>query len=233
VRTSPSDLRIAGALTAIGATFALGSTEAAAQGADVLAAQRTRAELELALGQPPERCIPSTAGRELCQWALGDRDPAWKALARSIDTRARVIVLCELPAGTSARAPGSCSVYPRESNHSEWAFPNLHPTRRGDASVADRRAARERVSQRAAAELAQARTLLELSGLVGAAPDQCVSAGPGMRSCLWRATSRTLGHGLLAATIEAPSRKKVRLECRLPDDGAARAADSCKVEIGS
>jgi hypothetical protein len=99
--------------------------------------------------------------------------------------------------------------------------------------VADRRAARERVSQRAQATLAQAGTLLEISHLVGAAPDECVSAGPGLRSCLWRATSRTLGHGMLAATIEAPSRKKVRLEGRLPDGGTPRAAGSCKVEIGA
>jgi hypothetical protein len=231
--TKRSASRIARVLGAFGAALALASTDAAAQDADVLAAQRTRSELELALGRPPERCVATTAGLALCQWALGDRDPAWKALARSIDTRARVVVLCELPANGSGRAPGSCSVYPRESNQSAWALPNLHPTRRGDASVADRRAARERVSQRAQATLAQAGTLLELSRLVGAAPDECVSAGPGMRSCLWRATSRTLGHGMLAATIEAPSRKKVRLECRLPDDGAPRAAGSCKVEIGA
>jgi hypothetical protein len=98
--------------------------------------------------------------------------------------------------------------------------------------VADRRAARERVARRANATLAEARTLLEISLLIGEAPDECSPAEPGIRVCLWRATSRTRGHGMLAATIEAPSRKKLRLECRLPADGSAREPGSCKVEIG-
>jgi hypothetical protein len=228
----PSAPRIARALGALAAMLLNAPIGAFAQDADVLPAQRTRADLEVFLGGAPARCIASTAGLELCEWQLGDRASAWKPLARSIDTRARINVLCELPADGSSRAPGSCSAYPRESDHSPWALPNLHPSRRGDASVADRRAARERVAQRAEATLAQASTLLEISRLIGQAPDQCLPPQSGIRTCLWRATSRTLGHGMLAATIEAPRRKKLRLECRLPADGSAREAGSCEVEIG-
>jgi len=230
--TRSASLRIAMPLGALVAMLSIAPPGAAARDGDPLAAQRTRGDLMVALGRPADRCISTTAGLELCEWSLGNRDAAWKALARSIDTRARVNVLCELPDDGGARAPGSCSVYPRESDAATWALPNLHPTRRGDSSVAARRAARESVAQRAEATLAQARTLLELSHLVGAAPDECRPVGPGLRSCLWRATSRTLGHGMLAATIEAPQRKKLRLECLLPADGTARPPGSCKVEIG-
>jgi hypothetical protein len=229
----PSALHVARALGALAAIWLHAPIGALAQDVDVLAAQRTRADLEVFLGRPPVRCIASRAGLELCAWQLGNRDREWKPLARSIDTRARVNVLCEVPADGSARAPGSCSVHPCESDHSPWALPNLHPSRRGDASVADRRAARERVARRAQATLDDARTLLEISLLVGEAPDECRSAQPGVRTCLWRATSRTHGHGMLAATIEAPRRKKVRLECRLPADGTAREPGSCEVEIGA
>lgn len=230
--TGPSDLRLVRSLGALAAMLLTPPIAARAQDVDVLAAQRTRAALEASLGRPPARCIDSNPGLELCEWQLGDRDLAWKPLARSIDSDSRINVLCEVPTDGSARAPGSCSVYPRSSDHSRWALPNLHPSRRGDGTVADRRAARERVTRRAEATLAQARTLLEISLLIGEAPDQCLSAQPGIRICLWRATSRTLGHGMLAATIEAPRRKKLRLECRLPADGTPREPGSCEVAIG-
>lgn len=203
-----------------------------AQAVDPLAAERTRADLVLALGHPRTDCVASRPGLELCEWSLGNRDAAWKELARTIGTDARVAVVCELPADGSPRAAGSCTLHPRESNHAPWALPNVAASRRGSGSLAERRAARERVSQRAQATLAQARTLVEISRLIGAAPDQCLEIEPGLQSCLWRATSRTFGHGMLAATIEAPRRKKLRLECRLPTDDTPREANSCSVEIG-
>ena len=217
---------------ALAAMLLSAPTEIRAQEADVLAAQRTRAALEVFLGQPALRCIASNPGLELCEWPLGNRDPVWEPLARSIDTRSRINVLCEVPADGTARAPGSCSVHPRESDHRPWTIPNLQPTRHSGGTVADRRAARERLVRRAEATLAQARTLLEISRLIGAAPDQCLSAPSGVRTCLWRATSRTQGHGMLAASIEAPRRKKLRLECRLPADGNPREPGSCEVTIG-
>jgi hypothetical protein len=228
----PSAPRTWSALAALAAILLGAPAGAGAQDADVLAAQRTRVELDAFLGRPAARCIASSAGLELCEWQLGNRDAAWRPLARSIDTDSRINVLCEIPADGAARAPGSCWLYPRRSDHGPWTIPNLQPTKSSGGSVADRRAARERLVRRAEAALAQARTLLEISRLIGAAPDACVPAEPGARTCLWRATSRTWGHGMLAATIEAPRRKKLRLECRLPADGGPRGADSCKVEIG-
>ena len=222
-------LGTAGALAAL----LLGAPAAArSEAPEALDAQRTRAELDVLFGRPPASCVAVGAGLSLCQWWLGDRDPAWASLARSIDTSARVNVLCVVPDDGGARAPGSCTVHPRRSQRQGWEVPNLHPPRRGDPPLEDRRAARERLALRAEAELAQAETLLELSRLVGAAPDQCLSPQPAIRSCVWHATSRTEGHGMLAARIAAPKRKKVRLECRLPADGAPRSAESCRVEIG-
>jgi len=207
-------------------------TDAWTQEIDVLAGQRTRAELVVFLGQAELRCVASSPGLELCEWPLGSRDPAWETLARSIDTGSRLNVLCELPADGSARAPGSCSLHPRRSDAHPWRLPNLVPTKYSGKTRADLRADRERLVRRAEATLAQARTLLEISRLLGAAPDQCVAAQPGVRTCLWRATSRTQGHGMLAASIEAPQRKKLRLECLLPSDGTPREPGSCKVTIG-
>jgi hypothetical protein len=221
---------IAGALALILSTA---SADAEPGAGDLLDAQRTRAALESFIGRPPAHCIASGAGLDLCEWRLGNRDPAWASLAAAIDTAYRLNVLCEIPSDGSARAQGSCSVHPRRSERSGWAVPNLHPNRRGESTVSERRAARERLALRAEAALAKAETLIEISRLVGAAPDQCRSQGPGTRTCLWRATSQTQGHAILAAGIAAPKRKKVRLECRLPADGSARRADSCKVEIGT
>jgi len=228
-----SRLRRRDARRALAALLLAAPTAARAQDADALAAQRTRAGLEAFLGAPAAHCVTDAGGLELCEWALGNRDAAWKTLARSIDTDSRINVLCELPPDRAARARGSCSVHARRSDQHDWTIPNLRPTKNSGGSVSERRAARERLIQRANAALAQARTLLELSRLVGAAPDECVTSQPGVRSCLWRATSRTQGHGLLAATIQAPSRKKLRLECRLPADGGPRETGSCQVEIGA
>lgn len=231
--TRTSNQRIAAAAGALAALLLSATLPARAHDADALAAQRTRAALEAALGAVPERCVASREGLELCQWSLGSRDAAWKALARSIDTDSRVNVLCELPADGGARAPGSCSVHPRRSDTDPWTLPNPRPTKNSTRSLADRRAARERLQRRADAMLGQARTLLEISLLIGQAPDQCVSPQPGVRTCLWRATSHTQGHAMLAATIDAPRRKKLRLECRLPADASPRAPDSCRVEVGA
>ena len=226
-------LRIRARLPALVALLLAQPTAGGAQEPEPLASQRTRGELLAVYGEPRVPCVAIRPGLELCEWSLGNREPAWRPLARSIGTDARVAILCELPTDGGARAPGSCTLYPRESDHAPWALPNVAPSRRGSGSVAERRAKREEISKRARATLAEAGTLLEISRLVGAAPDECVALQPGLRSCLWRATSRTRGHGLLAATIEAPRRKKVRLVCRLPADDAPRAPDSCEVEIGS
>jgi hypothetical protein len=232
-RARISALGIACALGAHAVALGGAATDARARGADALAAQATRAELDAFLGQPPALCVASDAGLELCEWRLSSRDPAWTSLAASIGTDSRVNVLCEIPGGGAARAPGSCSVHPRRSARRGWEIPNLVVRKGSNQSRADRRAARERLVRRAEAMLAEAETLVELSRLVGAAPDQCRGLESGTRSCLWRATSRTEGHGMLAASILAPQRKKVRLECRLPAGGAPRGAGSCKVEIGA
>jgi hypothetical protein len=99
----------------------------------------------------------------------------------------------------------------------------------------DLREARERVKREAHARIAAARTLVALSRLVGAAPDQCVPSplDPGRQVCLWRATSQTQGHGTLAVSVLAPLQKKVRMSCELPLDGGPRDADSCFVEEGA
>ena len=70
--------------------------------------------------------------------------------------------------------------------------------------------------------------------LARALPDDCASSeSPELLTCTWRTTARTFGHGTLAAWISADRNKKIRLHCAFPTDGAARAPESCRAEIGA
>jgi hypothetical protein len=78
----------------------------------------------------------------------------------------------------------------------------------------------------AQATLVSARTL----PAVGIGPDQCRELPErGQSRCSWRADHDVWGHALLAASIGAYPRAKVRLECAFPSDGSDRGEDSCSV----
>ena len=213
------------------ALVALACAAAGEPAGDLLAPARTLAEIGGRLGKQPLRCTAIDATSKLCEWQLGNGDGAWSALARSVDTGYRVSVICAVPTDGAARAPGSCAVVPCVSEREGWAVPFPGAGQKGWSSPAQIQVARERLAARARTVLDEARTLAELSRLVGAVPAECRPLDPQARLCTWHATSRTRGHGLLAALISAPKRKKVRLLCTLPADDGARAADSCKVEI--
>jgi hypothetical protein len=106
------------------------------------------------------------------------------------------------------------------------------PTRRSRA-VESREVVRSRYQDEADRAIAEAVTLVDLSRLVGAAPDECTAASGGLRFCLWRTTNRTFGHGTLAMWIGASKGKKIRLRCLLPDDGSPRRPGSCSAEVGA
>ena len=76
-------------------------------------------------------------------------------------------------------------------------------------------------------------TLVELSRLLGAAPNQCQSGSAGQQTCLWRTTSQTFGHGTLVVWIGATQRQKIRFHCILPTDGSERAPGSCSAHLGT
>jgi hypothetical protein len=152
---------------------------------------------------------------KLCEWRLGGREAAWESIAATIGSDDQVSILCEVPSDGSARAPGSCVAVPRRSDRYLYGGSKEEEER----AVA---AARERVQA--------ARTLVQISHLVGAAPADCAPLRSGRRLCTWKANSRTYGHGTLCVGLGLGTRKSVRYRCELPADGGPRSLEGCRVD---
>ena len=171
--------------------------------------------------------LPGTR-HELCEWRFRDREVAWRPLARSIDTNARVGLLCRFDRESGERA--DCSLHARRSNRSEL----LQRNRYGKRGLAQSRlAGRVREARESAlAAFDRARTLEAVAREVGELPESCREQGSALH-CLWRTSSHTPGHGTLAARAGAASTKRIQLRCRFPSDGSGRAAGSCHATVGS
>jgi hypothetical protein len=216
-------------LAAVGLVAALAAGTARAQSANTAAAPSlsdapTLATLSVVLGAGPVRCVASAPGTTLCEWQLSNRQAGWRVIAAGLGTDDRVRLLCELPEDGSRRAPDSCTAHVMRSDRDRWWVPVFESER------AEKQAERRRA---AIAALESARTLSELSRLVGGAPNECAPKSADEQVCTWRATSRNHGHALLATSIGAPLGKKVRIHCVLPTDGSARHWESCTVEVGA
>jgi hypothetical protein len=198
----------------------------------VLAAALDQPAISGFVGAPPAACIASSPRTELCQWSLGARELGWASLARAIGTRDRINLLCELPTDGRRRTADACSAYPQRSNRVAWSLPAASG-HKGSRPVESREVVRSRYREEADRAIAAALTLVDLSRLMGAAPDECTAASGGLRFCLWRTTNRTFGHGTLAMWIGASKNKKIRLRCMLPDDGSPRGPGSCSAEVGA
>src|SRR3990172_6066791 len=75
--------------------------------------------------------------------------------------------------------------------------------------------------------LGEALSVLEISHLIGDAPERCRTSAD-VQTCEWSLVEGAAGYGLLTALVDdAGSGSAVRLRCVVPLDGAARAADSC------
>ena len=202
--------RLAFALLAL----ALLACETAPPGApaagDVLAA-KTRGEMLRATTLDPQRCTWSRDGFEICVWQLGDRNAAWYDLAKSIQTRYRVNLICEFADGGKQRERDCL------------ALPAASPPTTGNKAARVRIGAAEAQSQ-----LDAARTAWEISELVGDAPTRCSKVDDATQFCVWHANNKTRGFPTLLALLE--SRARVQLSCTLPADGSPRAQGSCKAQ---
>jgi hypothetical protein len=197
----------------------------------VLGLVTSRSEIDAFVGKPADRCLPGQPSFDLCEWTMGNDMPGWKALSWAIESRDRIVLLCELPIDDSPRAEDSCGAYPMRSNRDAWKVQTMdNGRRRRSADISRDKAQNQR---RAVKMLERAQTLAGLSMVAGALPDECTPTPGGARSCLWRTTARTWGHGTLATTIGAPYGKKVRMLCILPAGGTPRPSGSCQVEIGA
>lgn len=175
----------------------------------------TKIEVVRFLSKAPGICVPSRRGFELCSWRAIERDrAAWHQLAASIGTRDRLNLLCEFPDDRAPRAPGSCSLHPRRSKEFE-------------ASPEASAALGATPENAAAATLNAAGSLIEVSKLVGDAPDSCSATGPSASLCVWRVSNRCEGWGLLAAVVDTT--EQVVLVCEFSRETGDRVPGSCDV----
>ncbi len=179
------------------------------------------------------RCVIASPRSELCEWRMDGRSAGWRAVAEVIQTRDRIALLCVLPTDGSPRAANSCSAHPRRSNRNQWRIPPATGRRRQAFGNRSRAEVRAEYSRRANQALASSLGVVALSRLAGITPDRCTEAPPNDQVCTWKTTNHTYGHGTLVMAIEASKRKKIRMRCRLPLDGGARAPGSCLVEVGA
>jgi len=184
----------------------------------------TDGEITRLVGSYPALCVESRPGMQLCEWRLGKNESGWGALAAAVHTDDRINLLCEVPLDGSPREPGSCWVFPRRSDRTLFQMPKS--LGRKPAAIAKYRPEAQRT-------LDSARTLVELSRVVGAAPVECRPLRDERRLCLWKATSQTYGHGTLCMSAGISTTLKVRMQCELPADGSERALETCTVEVGS
>lgn len=169
-----------------------------------LAQGATRTHVSDFAGSEPERCAHAGPGREVCTWRIEGSlvEPGGHhAAGDSVD------LVCELPVHAAGDGVGSCFVRGRR----ESAKPALPPV----GAAAD-----DVVLERG--RLDAARTLFELSRLVGTAPAECLTRY-NAQLCRWP-LDRALRLSALAESEGEPE-----LRCWLPLDGRRRPVESCQV----
>jgi len=196
----------------------------------LLSGQITKQDLSGFIGIPAIRCVTSSDTSEVCQWEAGPQQNGWGALAGAIRTRDWVAVVCDIRTDGRPRNSDSCGVYPRRSNRGSWSVG--HPGAASRKKPSHRFKERRRLVKRADQIISEARTLLDLSLLMGSVPDSCSPGSPEEQVCVWRLTNRSFGHGTVATWIEASKGKKIRFFCTLPTDGSSRQTDSCSASVG-
>ena len=179
----------------------------------------------------PDRCTWSRPNHEICSWRLGNREKAWWTLAPTVHTDYQVNVLCELAIDGSP-SERACEVYPRKSG----AFPATAPVAAAGApessvpaGLPSAESAHARSAESAQRALDEARSVWEVSDLVGDAPDHCFAADGESQVCVWNAGNQVRGYAILAAIADTSER--VRLSCSFPSDGSPRAWESCRVGV--
>jgi hypothetical protein len=177
---------------------------------------RTLERMSGFVARRPDGCVWASLRTELCSWILSKKDrEAWKELSRLLHTRSEVGLICEF----EVDGPGAdnwCLARPREAEERRWRIKTDNE--------------RTTVPRLARATLAAARTIPQMSRLMGIGPDECRALEETEASvCTWHSDRNVYGHTLLTASVALYARNKVRLECRVPDDGSARADGSCNV----
>jgi len=187
-----------------------GASNSAPASLDSLREGATRDDVMRLAGTSPQRCVYSGPDRELCRWEIEGQlvTPGSQAGAGRV-----VALVCDLPTQASDTPSGQCFARPAAS--SDGALPAV--------SSAGENTERAR---RAAAALAEARTVVDLSRLVGDAPDACHTRWGG-QVCSWSLDAGDAGAQDLASLTQGVGAKQLR--CLLPLDSAQRKPESCVV----
>lgn len=183
------------------------------------------------VGDSMVSCVATSPTTEICEWNLSARESGWGALARAIKTTYRIALLCELPTDGTSPAADACSAHPRRSNREDFRVRNRNVRKRRGQPASGIARTQRRYQEIARAWFADAKTLTDTSRLMGAAPDGCEPAAPGELRCVWKATSRTYGHGTAVMLIRASPRRKIRVTCVFPESGGPQS-EECIAETG-
>jgi hypothetical protein len=172
-----------------------------------VAAGAHRAELVRLAGGEPEGCVYAGPNRELCRWRIEGN------VVGALDSPAgEVNLVCELPLTPDLEGAGDCFVGPRSL---EDELPPVGAP--GDDGWP---------APSGASALAAARTVTDLSRLVGDGPDGCQTVYAG-QLCRWRLATGSPGHARLGGIVPGLGDKELR--CMLPLEGDDRPQHSCVV----
>jgi len=83
---------------------------------ELLAPDRSFADLSAFDGNTPTRCQGVPRGASICAWLLSDRERGWQPLAGALETGDRLRLVCELPPNEAPREKDSRSVHAQHSN---------------------------------------------------------------------------------------------------------------------
>jgi len=211
VAAAGSSLLVAVGLTVIGFLIV---NDSRGEIADLVAvAQRAeRAELVRFAGGQPDRCLYAGPGRELCRWEIAG---TVVVPLGSAAIQGPLKLVCELPTGAARDQRGSCFV---RGEAAAFAGAPLPPVSSA--------ATPEQQARHAAAVLGEARTIAELSLLVGDAPESCHTVYAG-QMCRWSLPEGSGGRERLAAL--AGDEGLFELRCLLPLEATGRPPESCAV----
>jgi hypothetical protein len=190
------------------------ATQATAEPLEGLAG-KTVGELSWAFATQPA-CfeLPEENGFPgVCAWQIYERLVTFDQLAERYEQRRPFAVVCALAPGSTVPTVASCS-----------ATSMLRHSVSSDTPSRLRKKA-------TAAMMNSARTLAEMTHVVGDVPEGCTSLPSGGLVCQWAVLRTTPGQRTIARWGRMNERKMLRLICRFPSASAPRGEDSCKVSL--
>ncbi|MEZ4215205.1 MAG: hypothetical protein R3E88_01920 [Myxococcota bacterium] len=175
------------------------------------------------LGKSPHTCVDADVAHRVCSWELGARDAAWPEISGAMGIEQKVGVVCVVPVDDGGGELNRCTTTVRARHSLAASLARARGTL-GDRAPTllpdDAHAAR--------AAIDAARTVGELSFVLGEAPRQCLRKRADEIECHWWITSRSAGYRIAATAADSSS--KLAVVCTFPFDGSPRPASNvCRI----